>query len=293
MICESQGISQNELTGMSGKDNYHLPFAQRYGHVPLPDVMNPDLCIQFRHRVKDTYDTYKGKYVSGYGKERDSWDSVWLSIQKYVLGLPNEDVNLFDPKIIFTLEASILITLIEALLRSSGSPGSASSLARLLQRAGLAPYSLISHDDRYAIIPLSTPDNAAEVAESIEQLHAGGYTNAHNDICQAAKHINDGDYNDAVANSIKSVESIARDITGESTLGKAITKIRKGNSITVNEQLTDGIEKLWGYASHTARHGQKSKTKVEVSRDEAVLVFSLCASMAGYLIRLSSGSDEK
>jgi hypothetical protein len=73
---------------------------------------------------------------------------------------------------------------------------------------------------------------------------------------------------------------VARDLTGnpKATLGE----ILKRHPGLLPKPLDEALSKVWGYASNEARHVVEGR---DISRDEAVLLVGLSATVTTYLLR--------
>ena len=103
---------------------------------------------------------------------------------------------------------------------------------------------------------------------------------------KAVVHINAQQYEDAIADSINAVESVARSIDKKaSTLGQALKNLEK-QGLQVHPALKEGFEKLYGYASDEQgiRHARIDKESPDVGLDEAMFMYGACASFAAYLV---------
>ena len=278
-----------------------LIFAHRYGHLPLPDVMNYNLCLQFRNAFSEIIDRTFPEHYSINDDDNNKmiafWSRVAVEYQKLIPNLPYGSFQHNYPEKKKLLMSAVsegpfwrVLSIIELVLRSGSNPESVQGHIRYLFYKGLAPYAVDDSAGPACIIPVDTPEAAAATVGALEDIHRCGAQAAHTNLRTAAGHINAGQYRDAVANSVHAVESIARDITGQKTLGPALDAL--GNQgLFDHPALKQAVSKLYAYASDTVRHGQSTEkaAATDPSRDEALLVFSTCAAVAGYLARKKSG----
>jgi AbiJ N-terminal domain 4 len=106
----------------------------------------------------------------------------------------------------------------------------------------------------------------------------------------AAKHLHEAledlsrrpeaDLPGAAYHAMGSLECVARDLTGnpKATLGE----ILKRHPGLLPKPLDEALSKVWGYASNEARHVVEGR---DISRDEAVLLVGLSATVTTYLLR--------
>ena len=278
-------------------DDASLNFAERHGYVPMPDTTNYKLCHEFRDAI--------GNYVnknfpplkeSSFQPEADkkahkSWLGASIAFQKDVRKLSYRDVATEYPKckgvlldVFLNGEFWEILSVLEWVLRYSSQESYAHMAVRSLFDLNFVPYVIGDSTDPICIAPTETPESSAAIAEAFEQVHQSGVTNAHQNLRSAASHINAGKFSNSVADSIHAVEAMARDITGKANLGPALKALEKEKLIE-NPLLKEGITKLYAYASDTVRHGQPQAKaqKAKITRDEALLVFSTCVAISGFL----------
>lgn len=92
-------------------------------------------------------------------------------------------------------------------------------------------------------------------------------------------------YRISAEESIKAVESLCKAITPRKTptLGDAIKELKKmKDELEINELFLNAIEKLYGWANATLRHGNESEVPM-VGIHEAKFVFLICSGIVNYL----------
>jgi hypothetical protein len=114
---------------------------------------------------------------------------------------------------------------------------------------------------------------------ALKSLGSGGLRNAASEMREALNALSrrpNADATGAIQHAMASLESVARERVGnrKPTLGKLIPKLG------LRPPLDTAVEKLWGYASDSARHGKEGKTP---GRREATLVVGTCAAVAAFL----------
>lgn len=285
-------------------ENRWLLFAERYGYQPLPDVTNHELCKEFRDAIQDVVNLEIGEAIATLKNNRKtrldyfkktpigiSWKVVSKITQTQILRKKSNEI-IEDARIVQKLIGDLIVdghfshvlSFCELVLRSPNETVF-DRISNVFDR-GLAPYALDKSANPICIIPIEAPESAEATIEALEQVHQSGFTIAHQHLRDAAGNINAGQFSDGLAKSVHAVEAIARDLTGENTLGPALAALEKQNLLN-SQPLKEGINKLYGYASGTVRHGQP-QTKAassNISRDEALLAFSICSAIAGYLSR--------
>lgn len=101
-------------------------------------------------------------------------------------------------------------------------------------------------------------------------------------LLTASNAIKEGDFKRAVSDSHSATEAIARKITGESTLGKSLQKLKSDPDI--DNTLIGGMDKITAFAHTASRHGKEPQPDdISVGQDEAILMCSVNAAISGYL----------
>lgn len=95
-----------------------------------------------------------------------------------------------------------------------------------------------------------------------------------------------GDYRNSIKESISAVEFICRKLTGETTLGKAISHLEK-NGILIPPDLKKSFEKLYFYTNDATtgiRHAlMDEEGKYTPTADEAIFMLITCSAFINYL----------
>lgn len=95
-----------------------------------------------------------------------------------------------------------------------------------------------------------------------------------------------GDYRNSIKESISAVEAFCREKTGESTLGRALSKLEKKN-IIIPKSLKSAFDKLYEYTNHAdtgIRHAlMADEGKYTPSADEALFMLVSCSAFINYL----------
>lgn len=105
----------------------------------------------------------------------------------------------------------------------------------------------------------------------------------------------EGDCRNSIKESISAVEAICRELTGESTLGKAISNLEK-KGIPLQSQFKQGLQNLYNYTNDEAtgiRHASmKPDGEYVPSQDEAYFMLVTCSAFINY-IRMKSSAITK
>lgn len=92
------------------------------------------------------------------------------------------------------------------------------------------------------------------------------------------------DYRNSIKESISAVEVICREITGESTLGKALNNLEK-KGVVIPNMLKASFEKLYNYTNDKTtgiRHALMDDTS-NATYDEALFMLVSCSAFVNYL----------
>lgn len=113
-------------------------------------------------------------------------------------------------------------------------------------------------------------------------LDSAGKSTAQSELAEALHDISrrpEPDTTGAVQHAMAALECVARDVTRESnvTLGALI----KQHKDMFPKPVDSAVEKLWGFASEHGRHLAEGR---EPSREEAMLVVGIAASLSNYLV---------
>ena len=93
------------------------------------------------------------------------------------------------------------------------------------------------------------------------------------------------DYRTSIKDSISAVESLCRELTGESTLGKALKQLGK-NGIVINQQIESSINNLYAYTNakdNGIRHALVESPNLPTFH-EAKFILVTCSAFINYLI---------
>lgn len=95
-----------------------------------------------------------------------------------------------------------------------------------------------------------------------------------------------GEYRSSIRESISAVENWCRQYTGESTLGKALNKLKDKNDV-IHPKLRTALEQLYTYTNQGdtgIRHALMDEDGIySPSMDEAVFMIVTCSAFINYL----------
>jgi hypothetical protein len=141
---------------------------------------------------------------------------------------------------------------------------------------------------RFIKTELSPIINEIEINSIEQSLSYNLYPNVSTHLDTALKMLSDRkspDYRNSIKESISAVETLCRELTGESTLGQAIKKF-ENSGIHFNSQFKSALEKLYNYTNQPAtgiRHALMEEGIV-LSFDEAKFMLVSCSAFINYLI---------
>jgi hypothetical protein len=163
---------------------------------------------------------------------RQQYDLVQYLREKYFTADWYEVYNLLDHTIAFFHHAA---------------PGVADYLAKECNRV------LTRESSAYRIVdslvsPITNEMEISELEEALKNPHQNVTTHLKNALQKLSDKVKP-DYRNSVRESISAVESLCRDLTGESSLGSAIKKL-KSKGMTLNSQFEQALEKLYAYTNH-------------------------------------------
>ena len=136
------------------------------------------------------------------------------------------------------------------------------------------------------ILPAVTDQEGEALMGAMGELRQAGLHGAETHLKRAGELINEGEWADAVRESIHSVESVARLLAPDAnTLGPALAELERGGRL--HPALKEAFNRLYGYTSDEEgiRHPLIENSTSPVGQDEAVFMLGACASFASYLWR--------
>ena len=198
------------------------------------------------------------------------------------------DVLLFRDSLILEedgLEFNEIFDLFQMIMRHPNCPDNfISEVAELFKQCQLA---YVVHTEQPVIIlPAVTEQEGEALIGAIGELRQAGLHGAETHLKRAGELINEGEWADAVRESIHAVESVARLLAPDAnTLGPALAELERGGRL--HPALKEAFNRLYGYTSDEEgiRHPLIENATSPVGLDEAVFMLGACASFASYLWR--------
>lgn len=282
----------------------HLTFSQRYGYKPLPapmclEELSDDLRRELWNSLRELLLSIRDSFGGGYYFSDEA--SRFL---EYVLGRvlkkPEDEIdtsygevlNLFK-RLIFKGRFDVVLDLIEIIAnegqRREGLVHCIHFARRIkdLFERHTAAYRLDMEDYPFQFFPQSSKEQGEATQQAIRTIRDGDMKGAATHLHDAAKRINEGQFAQAIADSIHAVESVARTIDPKASkaLSPALTSLANAGVIK-HSALKEAFSKLYGYTSDEQgiRHPLLDKDVPNVGLDEAMFMFGACSSFAAYLV---------
>ncbi|TLX12084.1 hypothetical protein FFR93_16055 [Rhizobium sp. MHM7A] len=176
-----------------------------------------------------------------------------------------------------------VLGLVEWLARNCKDLTLARSFARIMEEERCA-YRLLEG----AVVPISSEEEGRAIYAALDAMHRPGLGGARVHLLKAGSSLTAGEYADSVRESIHAVESVARSLTGEASLLKALTEISKGHPM--HPALRSGFNSIYGYTSDAngIRHPMIGDEAAMVGEAEAIFMLSSCAAFVTYLINVTN-----
>ena len=150
-----------------------------------------------------------------------------------------------------------------------------------------APYSVDMSRQPLEFRPHASIAQRDASKKAIEDIRGSSMHGADVHLRDAAKHINAGQYADAIADSIHAVVSLARTIDDQEskTLGPALDSLER-IGLLKHPSLKQAFKTLYGYTCEEQgiRHPLIAESAANVGLDEALFMYGACASFAAYLV---------
>lgn len=293
-------------------DDRHLPYSQRYGHEPLPGPMRlGELSEDLRREVWNQFHRLfeenplmafslgdRGEAPAG-GWQR--LNSRIVDFSKRVLGrylgMPESRViseivggpeDVFE-RIVMEGKDHFPLKFLELAVNDPflKDDNEAVVLAiKELFEGHRASFYLDVDEFPYRIFLRTSKEEGDAIRESMEELNKGGFPGALSHLRQARDHIHQGQYPDAIVDSIHAVESMAKVLAPDSReLGPTLRRLEREGKLK-HKALKKALSQLYGYTSDEQgiRHALIDRDSADVGLEEALFFYGACASFVGYLV---------
>jgi len=284
-------------------EDRELPYKQRYGFEDLPEPMklgqlSSDIRRKMWNLVRQFLYYCSHNAPLGRAFTRDGRRSMERIIGEFKK-IPEDQVHteFFDVQNqmkywLIQYPAEDVVGLVELLVRDSllsADPERVSQIEKLLE-THRAPYRLDLSAKPYCICHRTSREESDATMISLSNLKEHGFGPALSHLRQATIHINDGQFSDAVHDSISAVESVARSIEPDAkTLEPALKKLQS-DGVIKHSALKNALSSLYGYTSDKQglRHALIYKDAADVGLPEALFFYNACAAFAGYLANVGN-----
>lgn len=283
----------------SDRSSDRLTFSQRYEYEPLPEQMrleelSSDLRREIWNGVRKCLFEMRSYSMNGYYFETHSERFIERVLGRHKR-LPEDTIRVEYEEVLRVFREIILngrfdqvLSLIEILVNDTDIPVLFPEQMGVLFEQYSSSYKLDTSKRPYWFSPQASKEQGKATQQAIETIHNTGFDGAATHLRQAAKHISMRQYADSVADSIHSVESVARmiDPKASKTLGPALNSLAK-SGVLKSKILKEGFKVLYGYTNNDQgiRHALLDQDAPNVGLDEALFMYGACASFCAYLAK--------
>lgn len=286
-----------------GHDFNELTFAQRERKAPLPEPMKLEhVPRKFKQLVwlaiEQAIDSQSIIQKQHYKFWNHSMERILFDYRHDVQGLLADDARLKsydgpdrDKKWVKELlndsEYHDVLSFVEFIIRHELCPEIlCDDIKSAFEQVSMAYY-IQDVNGLPTIIPRFSDKFGEAIQQAIETIGEAEMEGAATHLSEAAKHINNQQFSDSIADSVHAVESVARLISPKkaNTLRPALDSLESAGVIK-HRVLKNAFSKLYDYTSDEQgiRHALLNKDSPEVGLDEAMFMFGACASFAAYLV---------
>jgi len=148
------------------------------------------------------------------------------------------------------------------------------------------------------VIPVTKKEEVQEIEQATSQTKFLGLNGVHEHLSSAIDILSNRkqpDYRNVIKESILSVESLAKVISGDANaeLGQALKSIEKSGNVTIHKALRAGISSIYGYTSDTNGIRHALLEVVDIQQEDAVYMLVSCSAFVNYLISKAKRSGIK
>lgn len=292
-------------------DDRNLPYSQRYGHEPMPKPMGlGELSEDLRREIWNQFHRlFEANPLMAFsltrrGAPADGWhkfNSEAVGFAKRVLGgylgLPeNRVISKVDggpedaiERIVMAGKDHFPLKFLELAVNDpflkDDNKTVVLAIKELFEGHRASCY-LDIEAFPYRIFLRTSKEEGDAITQSMQKLNKSGFAGALSHLHQARNHIHQGQYPDAMVDSIHAVESVARYLAPKSnSLVSALNRLEERGDLKLHKALKGALGKLYGYTSDEQgiRHSLIDGEAADVGLEEALFFYAACASFAGYL----------
>lgn len=121
--------------------------------------------------------------------------------------------------------------------------------------------------------------------QDVEDAVNSSNKNTRTHLKKALEHLSDRqnpDYRNSIKESISSVEALCRNITGESTLDRALNKL-ESKGVVFNSQLKQGLEKIYYYTNGEDGIRHALMDAEDITKADAKFMLVMCSAFINYI----------
>lgn len=272
-------------------------FSERYGYKKVSDVIiREEITLEIQNAICSCFDQLLDIYkIAKYDYPMSELEQLekYLWTKFFNQRLSNYDYNSFsipscieDPfvqwyEILDLIEVSIkYIHQRDDIFGRSASIRFAKLLNSEFERLNFA-YRIVN----YEIVEITSEHEIETIEYAIDNSPRNVKMHLNSALDKLAQRP-DGDYRNSIKESISAVEAFCREKTGESALGKALSKLEQKN-IIIPQSLKSAFSKLYEYTNHAdtgIRHAlMDDEGTYTPTADEALFMLVSCSAFINYL----------
>ena len=272
-------------------------FSERYGYVtPRTAVIREDMPTEVMNAVCSCFNDLLSRYDD---YMHYNYSYLERNIWRYFLNQKSGEFPVFKPDIPVDYIASDQpwykkLDLIEFVIKYMIHESTEHNNPRGLELCHWFSDTLNKEFERlhygYRIVSNEVAPITSETEiEAVEKALAGSKDNIKVHLSEALKLFSDKehpDYRNSIKESISAVEAFCRELTGKSTLGKALNQL-ESQGITIQSQLKEAFTKLYAYTNQPdtgIRHSlMDDDATYHPSYNEAYFMLVSCSAFINYL----------
>lgn len=220
---------------------------------------------------------------------RGEWLNLSIELHTQCFNKPLDEHSKLASRLIEPLKELITISsydwvfeVVTYIIRSKNCPYNLPEKINDVLRGNQAAWT-ISGENNDTLFPVSsehtewTYENVSQVIRENELYGSGKH------LQESANLFRSGNFHGSIRESIHAVESVARRVTGKSTLGDALKSL-ESKGVKIQPVLLDGFKKIYGYtnAAQGVRHAIIDES-AEINEADAQFMLSACAAFVTYL----------
>lgn len=272
-------------------------FSERYGYVtPRTAVIREDMPTDVINAVCSCFNDLQSRY---HAYMYYNYSCLERNIWRYFLNQKSDEFPVYKHDIPVDYIASNTpwykkLDLIEFVIKYMIHESTEHNIPRGLELCHWFSNTLNKEFERlhygYRIVSNKVAPITSETEiEAVEKALAESKDNIKVHLSEALKLFSDKehpDYRNSIKESISAVEALCRELTGESTLGKALNQL-ESQGITIQSQLKEAFKKLYAYTNQPdtgIRHSlMDDDATYHPSYNEAYFMLVSCSAFINYL----------